>query len=70
MTSKMDKMLSKFSKKKCYNLKIYFSSLLKQQNKTFICALKRYNLSKKIFKQWWILEIGNKNQVAFLPFIY
>ncbi len=55
MTSRMNKMFSKFSKQKCYYLKIYFSSLLKQQNKTFICTLKRYKLSKKIF--WAMMDI-------------
>ncbi len=50
----MDKMFNKFSKKKCYNLKIDFSSSLKQQNKTFFCTLKRYNMRKKIF--WAMME--------------
>ena len=47
MTSSMNKMSSKFSEFMCYNLKIYFSSLLTQQNKTFICTVERYNWSKK-----------------------
>ncbi len=52
MSSKMDKMFNKFSKYKCYNLKIYFSHLLKQQNDTFFCALKRYSISKSYF---WVM---------------
>ncbi len=46
----MNKMLSKFSKKKYISLKIYFSTLLNQQSKTFIYAVKRYNLIKKTIR--------------------
>ncbi len=37
MANRINKMMSNFQKK-CYNLKNYFSSLFKQQHKTFFCA--------------------------------